>query len=133
MKGFSGIIVLFTFLIVSVILLGSFYQQKSEDNSSVILPKINNFLAVYETNIQNMSLDCNWANNITLSSCLYEGSNAIFEKTKIDLIVSCTRPILSPIDINHYSLDLNCTNKILLPKNITFNIQKRVLVTSPLQ
>lgn len=134
MKGFSGILVLFAFLIFSIILLSTTYQQKSEDNSLLIIPKIKNFTSIYELNIKNMASDCNWLKSDSeIYSCITNGSNLIFEKSKLDPMISCTRPFLGAIDMNNYYLDLNCTNKLIMPRNMVFEFQKRISIASPLQ
>lgn len=134
MKGFSGILILFTFLIVSIILLSTTYQQKSEDNTLTVIPKIKNAFMIYEINIKNMAQDCNWlAQEMDVNACLFEGSNVIFEKTKLDQLISCQRPTLQKIDTNNYYLDLNCTNSVILQRNTNFTVQKRVVITSSVQ
>jgi len=132
MKGFGGILVLFTILIISIILLSSTYPLKHKDNNDVIIPKINNFLKINELNLKNMSYDCNWQKDeSTLTNCLKSGANTIFDNTKYDILISCKRTPLQKIDENNYYINLNCTNKILLEKNTDFNIQKRITLTLP--
>jgi hypothetical protein len=134
MKGFAGILILFTVLILSVILLNSTYYLKNEDSTTSIIPKIKNLTAIYETNLMNMASDCNWdLGTQTTQDCLTVGANIIFEKTKLDPLISCIRPTIQFIDSNNYNFDLNCTNKIILQRNTNFSVQKTVIVTRPLQ
>jgi len=132
MKGFAGIIVLFTILIMAVILLSSIYPIKNEDTSTIFIPKIKNFITITEFNLKNMSYDCNWQKSeFDLSNCLESGTNVIFNNVNNDLVISCTKSALQRIDQNNYFLEINCTNKVLLEKNTTFNIQKRILLIAP--
>ena len=132
MKGFGGILVLFTILIISIILLSSTYPLKHKDNNDLIIPKINTFLSINEINLKNMSYDCNWQKGeSTITNCLQSGADEIFDDAKYDTLISCKRTPFQKIDGNNYYMDLNCTNKLLLEKNTSFDIQKRITLTPP--
>ncbi len=128
MKGFAGILVLFTMLMVAIILLSSTYQIKNEENNTTYIPQIKNFLTIYEFNLKNMSYDCNWEKEAQdVNDCLTNGSNLIFDSVKLNLLVSCTKTPLEKItDTNTYHLTISCTNKVLLQKNTNFEVQKTV-------
>jgi hypothetical protein len=132
MKGFGGILILFTVLIVSIILLNSIYTAKNEENNTTAIPKIKNFITTYEFNLKNMAYDCNWKKEQpTLQNCLQNGTNLIFEKANLNALFSCTKTQIQMMDINNYYTDINCTNKISIQKNTSFNLHKRIFLTTP--
>ena len=133
MKGFAGVLVLFTVLIISIILLSSTYLVKIDKNNTTYIPQIKNFLTTYEFNLKNMSYDCNWEKTAQdINDWLTNGSTLIFNSTKFDPLISCTKtPLEKIMDANTYYLTIACTNKILLQKNTTFEVQKTVYLTDP--
>lgn len=134
MKGFGGIIILFTVLIVSVILISSIYTVKNDENNTSFIPKIKNFITTYEFNLKNMAYDCNWEKEqIIVQDCLQNGTNLIFEKANSNTLISCINTPLIMIDINKYYTDINCTNKIIMQKDTSFNFHKRIFLTAPKQ
>jgi uncharacterized circularly permuted ATP-grasp superfamily protein len=134
MKGFGGVLALFTILILSVILLSSIYPIKTSDNTLIFIPEIKNFVSINELNLKNMASDCNWQKDEpTLKNCLQNGANLILNSTKTDPLISCNATILQKIDVNKYNMKLTCTNKILLAKNTNFDIKKNINLIAPKQ
>jgi len=132
MKGFGGILILFTVLIVSIILMSSSYTIKNGENNTTFIPKIKNFVTTYEFNLKNMSTDCNWEKEQSVvQNCLQNGTNLIFEKANLNTLISCTKTPLLMIDTNNYSTDINCTNKIIMQKDTSFNFFKRIFLIAP--
>lgn len=132
MKGFGGILILFTVLIVSIILLSSTQPIKNEENNTNLILKIKNFVTIYEFNLKNMSYDCNWQKPpATIQNCLQTGTNLIFENANLDLLLSCVNTPVQITSPNTYFTTLACTNKTILWKNTNFTIQKTVLLTNP--
>ncbi len=132
MKGFGGILILFTVLIVSIILISSIYTIKNDETNTLFIPKIKNFITTYEFNLKNMSTDCNWKKEQpVVQNCLQNGTNLIFEKANLNVLISCTNTSLLMIDANNYYTDINCTNKIIIQKQTSFNLHKRIFLTAP--
>ena len=113
-------------------MLSSTYVLKYENSNDLLLPKIKSFLTINEVNLKNLSYDCNWQKEeSTLNNCLQSGADMIFMSATQDTLISCQKTPFQKIDANTYYMDLNCTNKLLLEKNTTFNIRKRITLTLP--
>jgi len=134
-KGFGGFLLVFAIFVAAIFLL-SINTQTLQTNSlkeEIIQSKI--VMTNYEIILKQSTVDCNWKKlSAEISNCIDNNANtALAKENTIQSFLTCSKTnLVTIIDSNKYSFELNCVNQNASPqKNLQISMQKKIIIQRP--